>query len=62
MTTPRTEGSVLLETAGGVIAIELYWAHAPRTCQVRTKRREEALELTVVPLPELFRVGGEGLL
>lgn len=29
---PRTEGSVLLETPLGVVAIELYWQHAPRTC------------------------------
>jgi hypothetical protein len=47
---PRTEGTVLLETSLGVIAIELYWAHAPRTCQV--KRAKCCEELHVVGLFE----------
>lgn len=28
----RREGSVLIDTVAGPIAIELYWHHAPKTC------------------------------
>ncbi|ORX46316.1 hypothetical protein DM01DRAFT_1152439 [Hesseltinella vesiculosa] len=30
---PPNQGNVILETSMGIVEIELYWDHAPKTCQ-----------------------------